>query len=296
MRPASSARGNLLVVEPGAEPRLRRPPRRRAWAVTAAVAGALALASPPGAAQDAGANGSDCAAVPDHQRLTEALREVVAPGDIEVNGGLGNHMWAVVVNRAGLICTVTRSGESFGDQWPGSRSIAAEKAFAANAFSLPGFALSTANLYWPSQPENSLYALVTSNPVHEEAFYFGDAASWGTEDDPVAGRRVGGTVVFAGGLPLYDDQGEPVGGLGVSGDESCTDHIVAWKVRHAVDLDNVPAGVTKADDDNVVHDLSLDPASGRMQSAGGYGHPTCSPGSTTIAQRLSDDFPTGPDE
>jgi hypothetical protein len=76
------------------------------------------------------------------------------------------------------------AGEAFGDQWPGSRAIAAEKAFTADAFSLPGFALSTANLYWPTQPENSLYALATSNPVHEEAFYVGEAETWGTENAP----------------------------------------------------------------------------------------------------------------
>lgn len=104
-------------------------------------------------------------------------------------------------------------------------------------------------------------------------------------------------MVFGGGLALYTDQGELVGGRGVSGDESCTDHVVAWKVRrHAVNLDNVPAGVTKAKDDNIIHDLSVDPATGRMQSAGGYGHPTCSPTATTIAEHLSDSLPTDPEE
>jgi hypothetical protein len=112
----------------------------------------------------------------------------------------------------------------------------------------------------------------------------------------VVGRRVGGTVVFAGGLALYDDQGGLVGGLGVSGDEACTDHVVAWKVRHTLDLDNVPAGVTKANDDNIVHDLSVDPGSGRMQSASGYGHPTCSSTTTTIAEELAASFPTGADD
>ena len=294
MKRAISA-GCLTVLAPST----RRPLDSRTWCLAAGVvAAASALASLPAAAQneDGGAGGADCAAVPDHQRLTQALREVVAPGDSETNGGLGNHMWAVVVNRAGVICTVTHSGETFGDQWPGSRAIAAEKAFAANAFSLPNFALATANLYWPTQPENSLYALAASNPVHEEAFYVGEASSWGTEEDPVVGRRVGGTMVFGGGLAIYDEEGELVGGLGVSGDESCTDHVVAWKVRHALNFDNVPAGVTKAEDDNIVHDLSVDPASGRMQSAGGYGHPTCSATTTTIAQGLPDAFPTGPEE
>jgi len=274
-------------------------PRWHGPLLPAALATVLAVALPPSAgAQETQAERqqADCAGVPDHGSLTQVLREVVAPGDSEANGGLGNHMWAVVVNRAGVICAITYSGEAFGDQWPGSRTIAAEKAFTANAFSLPDFALSTANLYWPSQPENSLYALATSNPVHEEAFYFGEASAWGTEDDPVLGRRLGGTMVFGGGLALYDDGGELVGGLGLSGDESCTDHVIAWKVRHALNLDEVPAGVTKAKDDNIVHDLSVDPATGRMQSASGYGHPTCSPTAASIAEGLSDTLPSGPEE
>ena len=281
---------------PATPPRRRRGPSLPALImVAAALAPSVVQAQASSEVEQEGAS-ADCSGVPDHQRLTQALREVVAPGDPEANGGLGNHMWAVVVDRAGVICVVTYSGEAFGDQWPGSRMIAAEKAFTANAFSLPGFALSTANLYWPSQPENSLYALATSNPVHEEALYVGDVSTWGTGDDPVVGRRVGGTVVFGGGLALYDDRGELVGGLGVSGDESCTDHVVAWKVRHGLNLDNVPAGVTKSKDDNIVHDLSVDPGSGRMQSAGGYGHPTCSPQATTIAQNLTETLPTAPAE
>jgi hypothetical protein len=28
----------------------------------------------------------------------------------------------------------------------------------------------------------------------------------------------------------------------VSGDSSCTDHVVAWKIRHELGLDNVPGG------------------------------------------------------
>jgi uncharacterized protein GlcG (DUF336 family) len=285
------------AVSPRAAPRRARtwPPAAALVVSAAALVPWVAQAQAPACNQQEEA-AADCSGVPDHQRLTQALREVVAPGDPEANGGLGNHMWAVVVNRAGVICAVSRSGEAYGEQWPGSRMIAAEKAFTANAFSLPGFALSTANLYWPSQPENSLYALATSNPVHEEALYVGDASSWGTADDPVVERRVGGTVVFGGGLALYDQEGQLVGGLGVSGDESCTDHIVAWKLRYTINLDNVPDGVSDAGDDNIIHDLSVDPATGRMESTSGYGHPTCSPTAARIARNLHDELPAGPEE
>ena len=43
--------------------------------------------------------------------------------------------------------------------------------------------------------------------------------------------------MFGGGLALYEAVA-PVGGLGVTGDTSCTDHIIAWRVREALDLDD----------------------------------------------------------
>jgi uncharacterized protein GlcG (DUF336 family) len=39
---------------------------------------------------------------------------------------------------------------------------------------------------------------------------------------------------------LYAADGRIVGGLGVSGDYSCADHNIAWKVRHLLELDYVP--------------------------------------------------------
>lgn len=244
--------------------------------------------------QPAAQDGGGCAALPAHDDVTSMLRDVVAPGDPSANGGLGNHMWAVLVDRSGTICVVARSGDAFGDQWLGSRAIAAGKAFTANAFSVAGFALSTANLYWPVQPGNSLYGTQTANPANALAIYAGAESSWGSADDPLVGRRVGGTVAFGGGLALYSPQGGLIGALGVSGDESCTDHIVAWKVRHGLNLDAVPDGVSPDGSDNIVHDVTVDPASGQDKSASGYGHPTCSPAARRIAARLPDTAPTGP--
>jgi uncharacterized protein GlcG (DUF336 family) len=47
--------------------------------------------------------------------------------------------------------------------------------------------------------------------------------------------------VFAGGLALYNNQGTLVGAIGVGGDTSRTDHIIAWKAGHALNFDDVPA-------------------------------------------------------
>jgi hypothetical protein len=74
--------------------------------------------------------------------VQKALREVVK----EKNGGFGLQMWATLVDRDGIVKVVAFSGEERGDQWPGSRVISAQKANTANAFSLPGLSLSTANL------------------------------------------------------------------------------------------------------------------------------------------------------
>jgi hypothetical protein len=70
----------------------------------------------------------NCSRLPDHQQLSSTLRETVVPGDRTANGGLGNHMWAVIVNRDGQVWAVAHSGERVSDQWPSSRAIAAAKA------------------------------------------------------------------------------------------------------------------------------------------------------------------------
>src|SRR5262245_5815208 len=126
-------------------------------------------------------------ALPDHAAVTAALRTVLK----ENNGGFGLPMWATIVDRDGVVHVVARSGADRGDQWPGSRVISAQKANTANAFSLPGLALSTANLYTAVQPGGSLYGLQHSNPVDKGAAYRGPSRNYGQRNDPVAGRKIG---------------------------------------------------------------------------------------------------------
>jgi uncharacterized protein GlcG (DUF336 family) len=59
------------------------------------------------------------------------------------------------------------------------------------------------------------------------ALYAGPAENYGTTQDPALQHAVGGSIVFGGGVPLYDGH-TIVGALGVSGDTSCADHNVAW--------------------------------------------------------------------
>ena len=144
------------------------------------------------------------------------------------NGGLfsPNRMWAAVVDRQGVLCSVTRSDP---DAWPGSRDIAIAKAFTANAFSSHSLALSTANLYGPTQPGGSLYGLNNSNPFNPNF----NAQGTGI------GSVVGGMITFGGGVALYSN-GQVIGGLGVSGDTSCADHAVAYRMRAQASLNGTP--------------------------------------------------------
>ena len=190
-------------------------------------------------------------------------------------------MWGTVVDRDGIVCRVAFTGTDRGDQWPGSRAISAQKANTANAFSLPGLALSTANLFSAVQPGGSLFGLQHSNPVDTSVAYGGDSNNNGKWNDFMRGNKVGGVNVFGGGLGLYDSSGELVGAIGVSGDSSCADHNIAWRTRNNLGLDYVPAGVSgdPARPDNIVFDIS-DDAGGNPESASGWGHPNCISGAT----------------
>jgi uncharacterized protein GlcG (DUF336 family) len=227
--------------------------------------------------------------LPSHNALRNKLREVLE----EQNGGLGLDMWATILDRNGRVVDVVFSGVNRGDQWPGSRVISAQKANTANAFSLEGLALSTANLYAPTQPGGSLFGLQESNPVDPGVAYAGPVSAYGTLNDPMIGRRIGGVNVFGGGLALYASNGRLLGGIGVSGDTSCTDHIIAWKLRHSLNLDNVPGGV----DDNGANDNIIYKAG----ALDGFEHPTCfdTPNQgnhITIGNNLPTTHPIGPQE
>jgi hypothetical protein len=213
-------------------------------------------------------------------------------------------MWGTIVDTSGIVCAVAFSGASYTSQWLGSRVISAQKANTGNAFSLgngstpsgslfgtDGLALSSANLYSAVQPGGSLYGLQHSNPVDTFVAY-GDAAggqgnfpanasTFGTTSDPLVGQRVGGIKLFGGGLVLYQG-GVRVGGLGVSGDTSCTDHMVAWRTRNALKLDHFgsvgSSGSVTSDPnhpDNIIFDITPNPNGGTGISASGFGHPTC---------------------
>lgn len=178
------------------------------------------------------------------------------------NGGLfsPSRMWSAVVDRQGVLCSVIR----LGDAWPGSRAIAIAKASTANGFSNDQLALSTANLYGPTQPGGSLYGLNNSNPFNPEFLPQGSGI----------GRVPGGAITFGGGVALYGS-GKVIGGLGLSGDTACADHAIAYRMRRLANLglDKVPAGVAPDGTDNIIY-----AANGTAPT--GFEHPHC--GSTDV--------------
>lgn len=223
-----------------------------------------------------------CAILPKYADLKAALDKAVA----DDKSGLDNHMWATIVDGDGTVCAVAFSGKDRGSQWLGSRVISAQKANTANLFSLDassssngsgqakGLALSTANLYSAVQPGGSLYGLQFSNPVDPAVGYKGPASAYGTAKDPMVGGKIGGVNVFGGGLALYAAGQKLVGAVGLSGDTSCADHMIAWLVRKNLNLDHMAGGGGVSGDnqrpDNIVYDIDSN-----GKSAGGFGHPNC---------------------
>jgi uncharacterized protein GlcG (DUF336 family) len=216
-----------------------------------------------------------CAGLPNHSQLEAALSAAVGG-----NGGLDFPMWGTIVNRSGEVCAVAKTG----DAWPGSRVISAQKANTANAFSSSSLALSTANLFSAVQPGGSLFGLQESNPVDPRVAYRGNAKAYGTDHDPMNGLKIGGINVFGGGLALYSqaDGKTVLGGLGVSGDTSCADHTIAWRLRAALGFTRVVGGVNSANgapsrgDDNIIYDIA------NGVSASGFGHSKGCPGTPTV--------------
>ena len=276
----------------------------------------LGLLTGPALGQSAqnsfGGGGGGCNSLPGWGVLKSALTSSIT-ASAGANGGLGFNMWGVIVDNSGIVCAVAFSGGNFTYQWLASRVIAAQKANTANSLSLSkgatpagsavgsaGLALSSANLFSAVQPGGSLYGLQHSNPVDTDVAYGegpgnsppANASGFGTTSDPMVGQRIGGVNVFGGGLGLYKG-GVRVGGLGVSGDQSCTDHMVAWRTRHTLNLDQLrgvtgPAALFASDPthpDNIIFDITPNPNGGTGKSVSGFGHATCfnNPPTTTPA-------------
>jgi len=179
---------------------------------------------------------ANCSDVPSAAELRAAMN---ASAGLSAGGLFGGaRMWGAVVNRDGEICVYTTTTSDPTQVWPGSQAIAKAKAYTANAFSLDVLPLSTAKLYTFTQPGHSLWSLGQSNLWDPKA----TAAPGGQGGNS---QIAGGLIFFGGGVPIYKN-GKIVGGLGISGDTSCTDHEIAKRTRDRLGLN--PPGGALADD------------------------------------------------
>lgn len=232
------------------------------------------------------AQDNGCGNLPDYQTLKRAL---IAARAAE-NSGLNAQEWATIVDRDGVVCATVFSGNDRTSQMGIGRLSSAMRANTANAFAFDlnslsnGFgagplALSTSHLYSGTQPGGFVGALPYNYPLNTAAAFAGYPANFGAFNDPMVGQRIGGFVAIGGGLGLFGAGKTAVGGIGVAGDHSCTDHDIAWRVRNLLGLDHLaglpPLSGDPKRPDNIVYDVTPNPAGGIGVSASGLGHPQC---------------------
>lgn len=197
------------------------------------------------------------------QAIQATLTTVAALPD--ENGGIfkPNRVWSAVVDRQGILCSVTVTG----DAWPGARAVAVAVALAetTNSFSNSGVALSTANLYAPTQAGGMYYGLNNANPSNP---FLNQITTAPTVLSGVA-LNPGGTLAFGGGVALYQN-GNVIGGLGVGGDSSCAGHAIAYRMRRLAGFDGIPGGVGPSGTDNIAYPLGA-------TAVAGFQHPHCLP-------------------
>lgn len=220
--------------------------------------------------------GSTCKDLPTANELKTAL--VAAVNDPAGNGGVHAPEWLALVDASGVICAIVHSAAENADVTtelaPVHRVYAIQKAGTANGFSRAGIGVSTAQLWYGSQHTEISSGMDASvNPNVNP--YAGTPKAWGTEHDPLLGKRLGSTNTMAGGLPLYDSTKTKVGAIGVSGDFRCTDHVVAWKVREklrtgAYTVANNAFGLSAAHNDAMMQDIDVNGV-----SASGFGFYKC---------------------
>jgi len=273
-----------------------------AWNMAAGFSGARAQDLSGNNAQEAALvhdqhQSSKCPEPLNYSNLKNALAEAAASD----KSGLNDQLYATLVNHDGVVCAVAFSGVSRLAQPPSSRIFSAVKASTANGFSTDGtsfsngsgqpsgLAQSTANLYNNTQPGGVLWSYDAASPVDTAVAYAGPTSAYGSPNDPMVGKIVGGINLTGGGVALYATGHVIIGAVGVSGDTPCRDHNIAWLVRHNMGLDHMapnvgqpgvagPAALFAGDTahpDNIIFDITPNPNGGTGVSKSGFGHAAC---------------------
>lgn len=227
---------------------------------------------------------STCATLPKAAELKTALQTVA--GQPEYPGGWHTPLWLVLVDSSGTVCAVVHSLDSSSpgfdvteDTQIAHRVIAAQKASTANAFSSStALGVASGQFFTASQPGGLLQGMVFEN--NQFNYMAGKPSTYGTPDDPMIGKRVGGFTGAAGGIALFNAQKKKVGAIGVGGDIACTTHVLAWQVREllgngAYTVANLPWGLSEDHDDKLIIDVVPNTAGGPGYSPSTFGHPAC---------------------
>ncbi len=229
-----------------------------------------------------------------YQALSDAA-SFVKTTEGKLTGGLGNNMWVAFLDETGKVCSVVNtagSGQNSGATWGLSRVIAVQKANTSVGLSLdvssPGGVQAWASgaTYLATQPvldpstgkvaksvgdlQGTLWGVQFSNLLNPAPAYAGNPSKYGTKNDPLVNKRVGGMIVFGGGLPIYNSSFQKVGAIGVSGDTSCTDQAFAWRVREKLAETNT--GLANAAGIASKNQLGFD---GEQLDISGQGYPDC---------------------
>jgi hypothetical protein len=225
-----------------------------------------------------------CADLPTAAELKKVLQTVAS--DPNYPGGFHSPLWLTLLDSSGIVCAVVHSlkptADVSQDLQMSHRVMALHKASTSDSFSdNSGGAVASGQLYTAQQAGGLLEGFTYDSQVNPLA---GDYKTFGTPQDPVVGKRVGGFSVLGGGLALFDANKKKVGAIGVSGETGCTSHAVAWKVREALrggayTRTNVPWGLSADHDDKLIQDITptgnYNPNGGPGHSTSGFGHPVC---------------------
>ncbi len=221
-----------------------------------------------------------CKQLPSYGELKQVFLAVLARNDY---GGNGHPPWMTLIDGSGIVCAVVTSlinpDVTTNMSGLGHRILSAHKANTSTIYSHDRIALSSGNFYALTLPGGQLFGTTLPAMVNVST---GDPATWGTPEDPMVGKRVGGFSALAGGLPLFNSSKHKVGAIGVSGNPFCTAHVVAWKVREmladgAYTRANLPGGPAHGGtDDAIIYDFTPDPeAKVPSFSPSGFGYPVC---------------------
>jgi hypothetical protein len=215
-------------------------------------------------------DGAACSALPSQSQLRTAL---IAAKNAS-NGGFNLDMWGTIVNRDGIVCAVAFTGTG---PW---RPVARQPRY----FGTEG---KHRELVQPPRPCPFDREPLGGGPAWRLALRASgkqprglsvwptavNSSNLGQHNDPMVGGKIGGVNVFGGGLALYDNKHNLIGGIGVSGDTSCADHNIAWRTRNNLGLDYVPGGVSgvvgKPDNINYQGQVAV------PSLAADFSHPIC---------------------